>query len=220
MAGRAVLFDLDNTLHDRDAALVAFVQAQYRAFDLESLGFGIDRWTSRFVELDQKGKVWKDVVYGELREEFGLPQTVDRLLAHYEQEFFHYVQERHGALRTLKKLMESGWRVGVVTNGREAFQRKTISALGIAPLLDTVVISESCGLRKPDPRIFNLALDALDAEAADSWFVGDDPETDVEGARAAGMSALWFRAKGSVAPNLSCGEIDRLEQVVDLIQSK
>lgn len=220
MAGRAVLFDLDNTLHDRDAALVTFVRVQYEAFDFESLGFGIDRWTERFVQLDQRGKVWKDVVYGALKEEFGLPQTVDTLLAHYENEFCSYVYERPGASRTLKKLMESGWRIGIVTNGREAFQRKTIAALGLTPLFDTIVISESCGFRKPDARIFDLALDALDAEAAGSWFVGDDHEADVEGARAAGMSALWFRTKGAIAPNFPCVEIDRLEQAIDFLQSK
>jgi putative hydrolase of the HAD superfamily len=46
-------------------------------------------------------------------------------------------------------------------------------------------------VRKPDPRIFALALGAMDMGAADAWFVGDHPMIDVRGARSAGLTAVW-----------------------------
>lgn len=213
MAGRAVLFDLDNTLYDRDAALEAFARAQYQEKDFEAYGFEEDAWAERFVQLDARGKVWKDSVFATLRVEFALRQTVDELLTHYVKSFADYVQPRDDAKQVLMMLVDKGWRLGVVSNGRDAFQRRTLGALECEHWFDSVVISESCGCRKPDRRIFGLALDGLGAEAASSWFVGDDPIADVEGAKAAGLSALWFRTKGTHPPDFCDGTIDRLEQI-------
>lgn len=194
----AVLFDLDNTLHDRDAGVRAFLAAQHRALDLERHGIALETWTSRFVALEERGRVWKDVVYRQLVEEFGLPHAADALLEEYTQGFCHHVVPYEGLHETLAALRDSGWRTGVVTNGRSTFQRATLAALQIEPLLDLVIVSEECGLRKPQREIFVLALERLGCSATDSWFIGDDPTADVEGARGAGMRALLFGPEGDI----------------------
>jgi len=149
-----------------------------------------ESWSERFGQLEQGGLVWKDLVYARLCEEFGIGQSPESLLAEYEDGFARNVVPMPGMRATLARLRAQGWGIGVVTNGRSAFQRRTLSALAIGDLLDVVVVSEECGLRKPDPAIFQLALDALGCQARASWFVGDDPVADVVGARAAGMRAL------------------------------
>ena len=53
--------------------------------------------------------------------------------------------------------------------------------------VDCVIDSGAVGVSKPDPRIFQIALDAIGIEAADAWYVGDMPAIDVVGARAAGL---------------------------------
>jgi putative hydrolase of the HAD superfamily len=59
--------------------------------------------------------------------------------------------------------------------------------------VDTILISDAEGVSKRDPRIFHRALERLDISPTRSVFVGDHPEVDVAGARAAGMQAIWRR---------------------------
>lgn len=55
------------------------------------------------------------------------------------------------------------------------------------------MVSEAVGLRKPDPRIFQLALERLNSRPEKSLFVGDNPEADIAGARRAGLRTVWMR---------------------------
>jgi putative hydrolase of the HAD superfamily len=210
---KAVLFDLDNTLHDRAAGVVSFLRAQYADRQLEKQGISLQTWTDRFVALDQGGLVWKDVVYHKLCEELRLPIDPGSLLAEYETDFAHHVTPYEGLRETLDLLREEGWRTGIITNGRSKFQRRTLTALDIESRLDLVLVSAECGLRKPDPAIFHLALETIGCKATGSWFVGDDPVADVEGAIHAGMRALWFRPSHA-------GEnvIIRLAEVVEIVR--
>jgi putative hydrolase of the HAD superfamily len=99
---------------------------------------------------------------------------------------------------------------GIVTNNVAAEQRQKIAACGFGPLLDAVVISEEAGVTKPDPRIFRLALDALGCEAGETVMIGDAWGTDIEGARAAGISPVWFNRFGAASPDPSVKEIHSL----------
>ena len=61
-------------------------------------------------------------------------------------------------------------------------------------MVDVHIISESVGIKKPAPRIFEIALQELRLDASECWFLGDHPENDVLGASAAGLCGVWFRA--------------------------
>jgi putative hydrolase of the HAD superfamily len=58
---------------------------------------------------------------------------------------------------------------------------------------DVVVASCEIGIGKPDPAIFDAALDALDVGASEAVMVGNDRERDIEGAAAAGIRPLWIQ---------------------------
>jgi putative hydrolase of the HAD superfamily len=200
MAGRAVLFDLDNTLHDRDRGVREFLADQHARHDLNRRSIPLSDWTQAFVELEQNGRVWKDVVYRALSERFSLPVEPEILLREYEIGYASFVQPVDGALPTVAECRNRGWKTGLITNGRTHFQRRTIAAIGLEPLVDVILISEECGLRKPDPAIYLMALQALDCAPENSWFIGDDPAADVQGAEAVGMRALLFKQGVSAGP--------------------
>ncbi len=213
VAGDAVIFDLDNTLHDRDRGVVDFLQAQYRRHAVELGSISLTDWVARFVLLERGGKIWKDVVYQQLAEEFSFDIPPKQLLLEYETEFCSHVIPYSGLQETLRSLKGEGWRLGIVTNGRSEFQRRTISALHIEQFLDVIVVSAECGLRKPDPAIFQRALHELDCHATDSWFVGDDPDADVKGATDAGMQAIHFNPKVPMRQESGRFSVNRLNQV-------
>ena len=60
-------------------------------------------------------------------------------------------------------------------------------------MFDTILISDAEGISKPNRQIFHRALERLNANPAHAVFVGDHPEVDVAGARAAGMQTIWRR---------------------------
>ncbi|WP_338152459.1 HAD family hydrolase [Indiicoccus explosivorum] len=106
----------------------------------------------------------------------------------------------------------------MITNGRTAFQLAAIQSLGIEDFFDVILISEREGLRKPDPRIFNKALDAIGAEPKETIFVGDHPMNDIAAAKAVGMRTIWKRNsqwKTAEADNV----IDELKEVAHAVLS-
>jgi putative hydrolase of the HAD superfamily len=113
----------------------------------------------------------------------------------------------------LGDLHELGLRLGVITNGGTAFQRNTLRALGIERSFEAVLISESEGIKKPDPASFHRAVARLGVSAEESLFVGDHPSVDVAGARKAGLKAIWKRADDWEPPDDADGVIDHLHEL-------
>lgn len=88
--------------------------------------------------------------------------------------------------------------VVLLTNGITAIQRSRLARSTIRPWVQGIVISQEVGLSKPDPRIFQLALDGLDPSEA--LMIGDGIHSDVLGANRAGVDICWFNPKGKVLP--------------------
>ena len=71
--------------------------------------------------------------------------------------------------------------------------RHAVKKFGLGKYLDAVVISRDLGIRKPDPEIFKFTLENLGIESHEAIHVGDSLEEDVEGAKNAGMKAMWLK---------------------------
>lgn len=98
------------------------------------------------------------------------------------------------ALPLLRRLQAAGHKLGVITNGPPgAHQRQKLTTAGLDHFFgEFVFISSEVGAAKPDPRIFNHALQALSARPAETLFVGDSLSGDAGGALAAGLAAYWL----------------------------
>ncbi|MCM3783475.1 HAD family hydrolase [Neobacillus mesonae] len=187
---KAFLFDLDGTLLDRNTSLRNFVLDQLGRIP-ELQGLDKDLFLQRFIDLDQRGYVWKDKVYAQLVHEFGLSVQPAELLADYVHGFQQHCVPFPHLERVLQYLKNRGLKLGMITNGFGGFQRNNIEGLGIAGYFDAILISELEGLRKPDPAIFLRALDRLGVNPEESVYVGDHPENDVAAAYKVGMKAIW-----------------------------
>jgi putative hydrolase of the HAD superfamily len=125
---------------------------------------------------------------------FGIPLGLaETLLDDYRDGFPNACVLFPDAAETLSCLRTPGLKLGVITNGSIRMQRRKRQCLALAPMFDTILISDAEGISKPDPRIFHRALERLDISPTRSVFVGDHPEVDVAGARAAGLKAIWRR---------------------------
>jgi putative hydrolase of the HAD superfamily len=116
--------------------------------------------------------------------------------------FAHYAdaaawRTREGAAAALEALARRGLALGVVSNFDQRLPG-VLAALGLAAHLRAVVLPAHAGAAKPDPRIFRWALAALGLAPGDALYVGDEPEHDLAGARAAGLRVLDVRGLASL----------------------
>ncbi|MFF7802061.1 HAD family hydrolase [Streptomyces olivaceus] len=179
-----VLFDLDNTLIDRRGALEAwahgFTRSRYLPAEAESVIY--ERLRERAYPAD----------FTYLRVALGLRDAPDDLWRQYVDGIARSARCFPGAREGLKALCGAGWTIGIATNGAGDIQRAKLAATGLAPLFDGICVSGEVGVRKPECRLFEAAAAACGASLTDGgWMVGDNPETDMAGARAAGLRTLW-----------------------------
>ncbi len=188
----AVLFDLDGTRYDRDRLVSALVDDQYDAFAADLAGVSRSRFVAAVLAMDDHGYGEKTAGYERVVGSLGLPgRLADRLVAHFWSSYDGYCELADDTRVTLESLRGRGLKLGIVTNGSVARQRRKIEALGLEPWFDTIVISEAEGVRKPDAEIFRRALARCAVDVRAALFVGDHPEADIEGARNAGLMAVW-----------------------------
>ncbi|MBM7565554.1 HAD family hydrolase [Paenibacillus sacheonensis] len=215
---KAVLFDLDGTLLNRDQSLASFLEHQYQRIPAFH-AMGKQAFIRRFVELDQKGYVWKDRVYQSLVEEGQLELDWQELLADYVLSFRHHCIGFPGLIEMLEALKLRNYKLGIITNGFGDFQMNTIRGLGIEGYFDEILVSEIEGLRKPDIRIFQLALQRLGVRPEEAIFVGDHPVNDVEAGMHAGMLGIWKEEDGLGRPACAALTIRELPELLDMISA-
>ena len=142
---RAVLFDLDGTILDRLSCLRVYLYKVVERLPDVFDPIPFQEYMDRLIELDAHGHGDKHQVFRTLEREFGMsPGTGQRLLDDYETHFPDTAVPFPKAHQTLASLRDSGFKLGLVTNGPITSQQPKIDGLGIAGYFGTVLIS---GLR-------------------------------------------------------------------------
>jgi putative hydrolase of the HAD superfamily len=200
-APEAVLLDVGGIFHlpSHEHVLGACARAGFAADDTR-LDRAHYRGTTAF-HTDYSGELpWSEMWGGYLDryvDELGVPEALKSdVVEHLRQEFTAgglWSRIVPGSVDDLRILAATGVRLGVVSNaeGTVAIQLREGEVLQVGPgvgvQVDCVIDSGEVGVLKPDPRIFVIALDAMELQPEQAWYVGDMPGIDVVGARAAGL---------------------------------
>jgi len=94
--------------------------------------------------------------------------------------------------------LKTRYKLHIITNGFDEVQHKKLYKSNILHYFDTITNSEMAGVKKPNPKIFNHALDQANTNAERSIMIGDSLEADVLGAKYIGMEAIFFDVNNSV----------------------
>ncbi len=120
-----------------------------------------------------------------------------------------------GRREALQRIRSLGYRMAVVSNS-DGTMRRTVSRIGLAHLFDGLIDSTVVGFEKPDPRIFEVALERIGARPERTVHVGDLYAADVVGARAAGIHAVLLDPWADW-PEIDCPKVADLTELAALL---
>ena len=107
-------------------------------------------------------------------------------------------------VRDVLDVLRTRYPLALVTDAQSAYARAELHQVGLLEYFDPIVVSGDHGFRKPDRRLFQLALDGLGTAAAETLFVGNDMHRDIFGAREAGMPTVLFASAQGTKEHLDC----------------
>ncbi len=103
------------------------------------------------------------------------------------------------AIRTLETLRERGYRLGMISNTSDDRNvQQLVDRWELRPYFDAIITSAGCGIRKPDRRIFQLALENFGVPPEHTAMVGDSLEADIFGANQLSMYTIWITRRAQV----------------------
>lgn len=199
-----LLFDLDNTLMDRDRTFRSFSETFVR----DHLGHLEPAEQLAVVEdmivRDADGYRDKDGFFAELSEvlPWQTRLTAAEIRAYYDRSYMGHGAAMDGAEELLAYCRDKGYRLGMITNGDSGLQNTKIDLLRLRGHFDDIVISGEVSLRKPAPDIYRLALERIGAQPEEALFIGDHPVNDIWGAGKAGIRGIWLRRQHPWDPEL------------------
>ncbi|WP_343485498.1 YjjG family noncanonical pyrimidine nucleotidase [Allomuricauda sp. d1] len=199
-----IFFDLDHTLWD-------FEKNSALTFEKILLQHQIEVHLPHFLEIyvplnQEYWKLYREerVTKAELRYQ-RLKKTFDALQIRIEDTLIdvlandyiaHLSSFRHIFPNTREALdyLLPKYRLHIITNGFTEIQYKKLKNADIHHYFDQIIDSETAGVKKPHPKIFEVALDRAGVSPEKTLMVGDNLEADILGAQAMGMNALHFNA--------------------------
>ena len=185
---KAVIFDLWDTIVDFDVAgTTAFHHDVARR---------VGRDPDEFIALWNEGRAARDS--GSFRDyllSLGVDDHADDVIRLRHEETRRQLVPRPGAVETIEELRRRGLRTGMISVCSDEVPLLWPET-AFAELFDSTVFSCSVGIRKPDPRIYRLALDELEVAPQEAIFVGDGANDELAGAERVGMRAVLIHRPG------------------------
>lgn len=193
---KAIIFDLDNTLIDRQRAFREMLMEVFSSFfddaDLvaEMIKDVMEYDTWGYVSREESLTRWAEKYHITDIDPLELAQNWSKISGSTVYLFDDVIP----SLSELKKK----YRLALLTNGNSSSQRRKINNTGIADMFEYTLVSGEYEVNKPDPRIFQHACQQLNLDESECIYVGDNYITDIEGAIKAGLVPVYVNRRHDV----------------------
>lgn len=224
---KCVLFDIDDTLYDTSLQMSMARLNAVRAMIEAGLPANIEIAYRVLEEIVKEFGPHYNQHFDKLLERLGLkwdPRVIAAGVTAYRETSSAYLKTYSDIVPTLLKLRESGYQLGIVSEGRAVKQWQKLIQLGIQHLFHRVLISEEIKQDTVTPEMFALVLKELGAFPEEIVFVGNRLDTDILCANKAGIISVRMR-KGEhrveeprspeMAPKF---EISKISEVFDVLK--
>ncbi|MBT8236320.1 MAG: YjjG family noncanonical pyrimidine nucleotidase [Bacteroidia bacterium] len=199
-----IFFDLDHTLWDFEKNSKLTFE---KIFADHEVAVNLQDFLHIYVPLNlaywkmyRENRISKpDLRYQRLRRtfdalDFGIE---DHLINTLSKEYIAYLSSYNHLISNSVEVLEylyPGYNLHIITNGFQEIQHKKLQNARIEHYFDIIVNSEMAGVKKPNPRIFMLALETAKVRPEKALMIGDNLEADILGAQAVGIRALHYNA--------------------------
>jgi HAD superfamily hydrolase (TIGR01549 family) len=224
---RAVLFDLDDTLFDHRLCAHTALSELHAGYDeFRGSPFAdFEKLHASFLE-----ELHRRVMTGELPLEEARQERFRRLFAavgatpphevvveaaETYRDGYRRIRQPISGAAALLDAVKARARVAIVSNNLLEEQQDKLRHCALDSYIDVLVVSEEAGVSKPEPRIFEIALERLGCTKDEVVMVGDSWPADIVGAIAAGIRPIWFNPlrKPRPEPGIEVDEIYALEPI-------
>lgn len=214
---KAVLFDFDDTLGDREEYAYGLYRDVLKEYTDKLTASEAEAMIQRCLIWDQFGNTNKRYVQGKLKEYFDIDLGYD-LDDYWENNLWRYAVLFPDAMDTLQELKKT-YKIGVITNGNSYGQNKKLQVTGVDKVADLCIVSGDTPYRKPQPEIFRMAAEGLGVECSECAFVGDAYFNDMLGAARAGMYGIWYWPHGKRLHVTGEPQISSLSELPELLKT-
>ena len=192
-----ILFDLDNTLIDRDTAYFSWLKCYFESLHID---LNAEQWFE-IRQRDNSGKGSRHSFFEWLIQRFKLTISCTDLMQLSFDEVHQYLPEISQAEKTLLQHLQKSHALGIVTNGGRKTQMNKLNSSGLLPYFeeDNIFISGVIGFEKPDPLYFEAVKKAMCQENEKVIIVGDDFDKDIVAGKKAGWRTAWLSKEVSNA---------------------
>ncbi len=205
---RHLFFDLDHTLWDYNRNVQESLSELYEVYALLELGIAsqLEFYNAFLIVNDglwekfNKGKIDKstlrEVRFKMIFELLGLEKMA--VPKELEADFLHRTSTKPHLFPYSKEILgylQSKYELHIITNGFNESQSLKLNSSGLVSFFDLVVTAETTGHKKPDKRIFEFAMNRLGTTAVECLMIGDNPTSDIQGAKNAQIDQVFFNSK-------------------------
>ena len=217
-----IFFDLDHTLWDFDKNSALTFE---RIFNINNINISTNDFLDHYVPINLK--YWKlyreekiekkELRFGRLNDAFlaiDLKVENDLIYKLSEDYITHLSSFNHLFENTFEILdyLKQNYNLHIITNGFDKVQQEKLTNSNINKYFNTVTNSEMVGVMKPNPKIFNFALELAETKVHQSIMIGDSYEADILGAKNIGMDVVFFDIN-NMTLDTNIKQIDNLIQL-------
>ncbi|APD07702.1 N-acylneuraminate-9-phosphatase [Flavobacteriaceae bacterium UJ101] len=223
-----IFFDLDNTLWDFIKNSKITLENLYKEHHVEEEHhIAFSTWYDHYYDINEQ--LWAEyrdhkITKQELKDsrfrkafqavgvkDTSLPEAFEAVYLNHLPKNNFLRDGAHDLLEYLKK--QNKYTLHIITNGFKDVSLKKIKGSGIDSYFDVVVSAEDVNTRKPDPKVFQHALDLAQASKEESIIIGDDYIADIVGGLDFGIQAIFYNILDMEVKNNNFIEIKHLNEV-------
>ena len=225
-----LFFDLDHTLWDFDRNSTESIAEIYDTHRLADLGVASPPvFAETFIAVNRK--LWRDydldLIGHEYIRQHRFPMVFKALgiddtdcCANLNTDYLRLLPQKAHLTDSAREVLEhlhGRYRMHIITNGFAEIQAVKMASSDITHFFEEVITTQSADAKKPNPRIFEYALQASGATVAESLMLGDNYEADILGAKGVGLDTVFYNPKAEVVADPATYDIRHWRELMEIL---
>ncbi len=225
-----IFLDFDDTLYDTHGNADEALRELFEHFRLGDHFSSQEQFLTSYWKKNQE--VWAQYSLGQIsRQKLILDRFLyplreggiddEKFALELNDWFLDRTAQKTGLVEGAKDLLEylkNSYHLHIISNGFTEVQYRKMKNSGVDHYFEQIILSEDVGVNKPDPRIFDFALEKTGAKREESIMIGDNYDTDITGAIRSGINQLFYNPKADFVPTiLPTYEVRTLKEIESIL---